>query len=268
MSGLHGKLTGLDEAVGGGGGGANATWQLLWEWDGTTDQFDPADAYNPGGSSASTLSVAADATYPKGALLTYDCDQDSSVFFPEGTQSVRLVTEALPAGAYALEFEIEYTGWTPDANTGTVYGGIAFYAEVDGGGDLYAYTVYCGGAGWGLRIDQGASEYDAGQTSWVNAVSTAQTGIMRFRLIGAKPASSPPLFQFVMGGANSVPSNVIEAYGRQTVWVRGGIPAPPAGWDALDCLRFGLCLAQGSSGIDTSSAFTICGFRVFGLVAP
>lgn len=268
--GLHGGAHGHDQNAGGAAvGGAFNTWQLLWEWDGTTGQFDGADAYNPGGTSASVLSVAADATYVKGALLTYACDQDNTLLFPDGTQSVRLVTAPLPAGAYSLIFEIDFTaGWVADVNTGTVYGGLAFYAEVDGGGDLYAYTLYNGGTGWGLRVDQGAAVYDGGQVGWVNPVSVVQGGIMRLRLIGAKPGGSPPLFEFWEDGANDAVLAVNEAYGRQGTWVRGGIPAAPAGWDALDCLRFGICLAQPASGIDSTSSIEICGMRVFGLMAP
>ena len=278
----HGPAHGHDQVVGPSGAATTPNYDpgflTIWEWDGTTAQFDGADAYNTSPVS-SVLTAPAAATWSKGALLKWVVTFDGAAVNPADLVAVRLVTVPLPAGTYRCRFEMEIAEIIPDAISGAGYLGVAALAEVDGGGDLYAYTWLTGTTEWAWRIDQGAQQGDAANTNAVGGLpitgvlDTAGNPLMgRFQvdLCADKQIGAVPTFQYyIQGNANAAvgtAANTLQNAGRQIAFEKyGAVPAAPAGWNPLTCLRFGIVCAQPASGVNVVNDISIANMRVIAI---
>lgn len=280
MTGLHGQLHGLDQAIGGGGGGApsfaggGADGLTIWEWDGTTGQFDGADAYSTSPIS-SVLTAVADATRPKGALLRWENHQNG---LAAGTQTlaVRLVTDPLPAATYRFRWEMEIADLNTDVNTGAAYVGMVAFADVDGGGDLFGYAWLTGTAEYAWRFDGGVQ---VGNGNNLNSLPLPIAGTVdsdgsplfgRFimDIYGNKVVGDVPVFQYYLQGecraVGGTATNRPRNAGRQTSFTQYGVlPAAPATWNPLTCLRFGIVVAQPNQPFaDVTNDVYFAGLRI------
>jgi len=237
------------------GGGGTFVGQVLFEYDGSAPaggQFDAAAAFEPGGT-VSSLTFVADATKPLGGVLRFGVNIPGNAFSQKAC--VWLVTAPLPAGSYRVRHELEIANVVLDGVYNEAYFGIAMFAEVDGGGDLFAYLLtQSDGATWGNRIDQGAiagAGGGAGTTQFGSfMLSPGNPGLIRFDQYGAKPAGDKVKFSFYADCHRSN-ANIPGRRGTQVDYEQAGVPPTPVApntWNALSCLRFGLCFMVPAGG--------------------
>lgn len=215
----------------------------LWEWNGVdVSQFE-GSAGAQRLYDASTLTVVADTTLPKGRKLRLTAAGGAG-----GGEVSWLANQALAFTGNERNYRmrIEVVGLTEE------YAGPLFLAQKDGSGDLYGFSDVSGtatAAGWRNRWDAGTN-VDSGATQrgmHASAAGPVTLGVITlydFHVRGSKADGAAPDF-FVTG--NSQTDNNAATAGRKA-WaladaLTSGWSAFPAAWNSLNDLnRFGLSI--------------------------
>ena len=246
----------------GGGGGANAGQELLFEWNGSDlTQFESGSAFVSSGLTE-TLTVVADSDLPGGNKLRLA----ASYSFGTTGAVVWLASAALSFTGTMRYLRFEYE-IDDDSDFSKGMGGIAYCADDSDAGGLHSLMAVDGGAdsllpGRKLRVDQGSlvtvtPDFVPPDDVMFPNPYHPQSAFVQYWTRMEKPASARPR-GLVHGMAIQK-----DGVGYRT-HKTDNTPAFPSSWNSLDCDRWGLCAyAFDSATNDLSIDFHAV--RVYGI---
>lgn len=231
-------------------GGGDAVWENLappsgpaWSWNGTdVSQFEPvAAAWVNGRITSVSLAVAALAGSPNGNELVF---QGATYAGGGEGGAVLLAIDPLPSRRCRIEVDI----WT--ANVNGV--GLAWIADRDGGGDLWAVatTIWGTARTWCVENNVLSGAFQALGATLQTGTTPASTRSHIYST-GARPVGQ------LVGGSDTGLAGVGSGRACFTRTVEMGAP-PSAAWGAagLTNLRWGLSLYAGAGSTAGPSRIT------------